>query len=381
MDIARAVSNFRFFAGAVRHDFTECHHMADAFNYSSRSPVGVCGLITPWNLPIYLLSWKVAPALAMGNTIVAKASELTPLSAQALALIVKQVGVPDGVFNLVHGYGWEVGQALVAHPNVPLISFTGGTVTGKKVAATAAPMFKKLSLELGGKNSTIVFADCDFDLAVQGAVRSAFTNQGQVCLAGSRVFVERSIYDRFLEAFLERAKMLSPGNPLDPQTNFGALVSHAHRDKVASYVAIAEQEGGRVALGGKVPELKEPLHSGAFFLPTVIVDAPPSSRVSREEIFGPIVTVHPFDTEDEVVAEANAVAYGLAGSVWTTNLSRAHRVSRNWQTGMVWVNCWLHRDLRAPFGGVKDSGVGREGGRHSLEFYSELKNICIFESP
>lgn len=377
IDIPRVVANFRFFAGAVRHQELPSHRMADALNTTHRSPVGVCGLITPWNLPLYLLSWKLAPALAMGNTIVAKPSELAPLTASVLACITKEAGLPDGVFNVVHGLGAEAGQALVEHPEVKLISFTGGTATGTHVARTAAPMFKKLSLELGGKNATLVFADCDLDKAVEGAARAAFTNQGEICLCGSRILVERSIYAEFEEKLVARVAALKVGDPRSPDTDVGALNSLAHRDKVAGYVALAREEGGRVLCGGGIPSLPTPLDQGAFFEPTVLAGLGVDSRCATEEIFGPVVSLHPFDSEDEAILAANGTRYGLSSSVWTRDLQRAYRVSEALHVGMVWVNTWLKRDLRVPFGGVKDSGVGREGGRWSLEFYSESKNICV----
>ena len=375
MDIPRSILNFRFFAGAIRHDTTDSHWMADAVNITQRAPIGVCGLITPWNLPIYLLSWKVAPALAMGNTVVCKPSELTPMTASALAEIVAEVGLPAGVFNLVHGTGPEAGQALIEHPNVPLISFTGGTVTGRRVASVCAPAFKKLSLELGGKNSTIVFADCDFDLTVKQAARAAFTNAGQVCLCGSRLLVEEPLYERFVAAFVEEVKSMTVGDPATAR--IGSLTSLAHREKIEKYVELARADGGRILCGGSRPKLPPPFDAGAFYSPTVITDLQHDHRCSVEEIFGPVVTVHSFKTEAEALSIANETPYGLAGSLWTNDLNRAHRVGRLWQTGMVWVNCWLHRDLRVPFGGVKESGMGSEGGRHSLEFYSSNKNICI----
>lgn len=377
VDIPRAVSNFRFFAGAVRHKGTDCFPMMDALNYTHRRPVGLVGLITPWNLPLYLLSWKTAPALAMGNAIIAKPSEVTPRTASVLAEIIHQVGVPPGVFNVVHGYGHEVGQAMVSHPDIQAISFTGGTVTGSKVAATAAPMFKKLSLELGGKNPTVIFADCDFESAVEGAVRAGFTNQGQVCLCGSRIFVERSIFDTFTSAFVEKVKAIRVGDPSHPDSKMGALSSFEHRDKVERYLELAQEEGGSLLCGGQRPELPAPFDKGAFLTPAVVSGLSPDCRTVQEEIFGPVVTLHPFDSDEEALHLANGVRYGLSASVWTRDLVRAHRFSEALDVGMVWVNTWLHRDLRVPFGGVKDSGVGREGGRHSLEFFSESSNICI----
>jgi aminomuconate-semialdehyde/2-hydroxymuconate-6-semialdehyde dehydrogenase len=377
IDIPRAVSNFRFFAGAVRHSETPCHQMPGALNYTVRKPLGVVGLITPWNLPLYLLTWKTAPALAMGNTIVAKPSEMTPRTASVLAEITAEAGLPPGVFNLVHGFGAETGEAIVGHPAVRGVSFTGGTATGARVAVAAAPHFKKVSLELGGKNATVVFADADLDAAVAGAVRAGFTNQGQICLCGSRLLVERSIHDAFVEAFVARVEGLTVGDPSDPSTTVGSLISTAHRDKVEGYIALAREEGGTIVCGGDRPALPGALAEGAFVNPTVVTGLDPSCRSATEEIFGPVVTVHPFDTEAEALAIANSVRYGLSASVWTTDLRRAHRFAESLDAGMVWVNTWLKRDLRVPFGGVKDSGVGREGGAWSLAFFSEAINICI----
>jgi aminomuconate-semialdehyde/2-hydroxymuconate-6-semialdehyde dehydrogenase len=377
VDIPRSESNFRFFAGAVRHDQTGFHHMDGAINYTLRQPLGVAGLITPWNLPLYLLTWKVAPALAMGNTVVAKPSEMTPVTATLLGEIFEAVGAPKGVFNVVHGLGAEAGQALVEHPDVPLISFTGGTATGKRVAATAAPMFKKLSLELGGKNPTLIFADADLDIAVPGAARAAFLNQGQVCLCGSRILVEASIAEAFTARFIAHVNDMTVGPPTDPEVQLGSLISQEHRDKVESYIALAREEGGTIAAGGGRPTLDAPFDAGAFMQPTIITGLPSTARCATEEIFGPVVTVHPFESEAQAITMANEVRYGLAASIWTNDLKRAHRVSAAVESGMVWVNTWLLRDLRVPFGGMKDSGVGREGGRHSLEFFSESRNICI----
>ncbi len=377
IDIPRAVANFRFFAGAVRHDSTGAHRMADAINYTVRKPLGVVGLITPWNLPLYLLSWKTAPALATGNTVVAKPSEMTPMTASALADVLRDVGAPAGVFNVVHGTGVNAGAPLVAHPDVAAVSFTGGTATGAHVAATAAGTFKKLSLELGGKNATVVFADADIDAAAAGAARAAFTNTGQICLCGSRILIERPAYDAFVERFVAAVRAMPQGDPRDEGTRVSALISAAHRDKVASYIALAREEGGTILLGGTVPELPAELSGGYYLEPTVVVGLAPSCRTATEEIFGPVVTLHPFDTEAEALAITNGTRYGLSSSVWTQNLTRAHRFSEQLKVGMVWVNTWLKRDLRVPFGGTKDSGVGREGGSYSLAFFTEDQNICI----
>ncbi len=379
LDIPRAASNFRFFATAILHTESEAH-MTDgvAFNYTLRQPRGIAGLISPWNLPLYLLSWKIAPAIACGNCAIAKPSELTPMTAFLLGEIAREAGLPNGVLNIVHGTGAKVGAAITAHPKIDTISFTGGTVTGRKVAETCAPLFKKVSLELGGKNPNIIFADADLDAAITGSVRSSFANQGQVCLCGSRVFVERSAYRHFVDRFIEKTLQLKLGDPLDETTDQGAIVSKTQLEKVKFYVDLAQKEGGKIAVGGKSPKSpNERCREGYFFPPTVITDLPVSCRTNREEIFGPVITITPFDNEEEVIGYANDTDYGLASSVWTQNLSRAHRVAEKIHTGTVWVNCWLVRDLRVPFGGMKQSGVGREGGEEALRFFTDPKNICI----
>jgi aminomuconate-semialdehyde/2-hydroxymuconate-6-semialdehyde dehydrogenase len=373
LDIPRAVANFRFFATAILHQSTEAHATdATALNYTLRQPIGVAGLISPWNLPLYLLSWKIAPAIASGNTCVAKPSELTPLTANRLAELSLEAGLPAGVLNIVHGLGGSAGAAITAHPDVPLISFTGGTVTGAKVAASAAPLFKKLSLELGGKNPNLIFADCDLDDAIATSIQSSFANQGEICLCGSRIFVERSIHDAFVERFAAAVKRLRVGDPADQSTDVGALVSDAHLQKVVGYIELARQEGGTIVAGGRRIE-----RDGFYVEPTVITGLGCDCRVLQEEIFGPVVTVTPFDREEEAVAFANSTKYGLSATLWTRDLQRAHRVAAALDSGTVWINCWLLRDLRVPFGGMKESGVGREGGFASLEFFTEAKNVCV----
>jgi aminomuconate-semialdehyde/2-hydroxymuconate-6-semialdehyde dehydrogenase len=373
MDIPRAVANFRFFATAILHDATEAH-VTDgaALNYTLRQPAGVAGLISPWNLPLYLLSWKIAPAIASGNTCVAKPSELTPLTANRLAELSLEAGLPPGVMNIVHGSGAKAGAAICEHPDIGLISFTGGTVTGAKVAAASAPMFTRLSLELGGKNPNLIFADADLDQAVTTSIRSSFANQGEICLCGSRIFVERGIYDEFVERFVEATKRLRVGDPTDAKTDVGALVSAAHLEKVMGYLELAKQEGGTIVTGGS--RIDRP---GNFLEPAVITGLGCDTRVLQEEIFGPVVTITPFDGEAEALAFANSTRYGLSATVWTRDLQRAHRVAAALDAGTVWVNCWLLRDLRVPFGGMKDSGVGREGGFESLRFFTEAKNVCV----
>lgn len=373
MDIPRAVANFRFFATAILHYASEAHatdHVA--LNYTLRQPIGVAGLISPWNLPLYLLSWKIAPAIASGNTCVAKPSELTPLTANRLCELAMEAGLPNGVMNVVHGYGAKAGAAICEHPDVPLISFTGGTVTGARVAAAAAPMFKKLSLELGGKNPNLIFADADLDQAIATSIQSSFANQGEICLCGSRIFVDRAIYTPFVERFVEATKKLRIGDPTDASTDVGALISEAHLQKVSGYLELAKQEGGTLLTGGRRVD-----RPGYFMEPAVITGLGCDRRVLQEEIFGPVVTITPFDDDDEAIAFANSTRYGLSATVWTRDLQRAHRVAAELHAGTVWINCWLLRDLRVPFGGMKDSGVGREGGFESLAFFTEAKNVCV----
>lgn len=378
VDIPRAVANFRFFATAILHFPSEAHLMDDvAVNYTDRQPIGVVGAISPWNLPLYLFTWKIAPALAAGNCVVAKPSEVTPLTAYRMSTLCKAAGIPPGVLNIVHGLGPKVGAAITAHPRIPAISFTGGTRTGAEIARVAAPMFKKLSLELGGKNPVLIFADCDFDEMLKTTVRSSFTNQGQICLCGSRILVERSIYTRFRDAFVERVKALQVGDPESATSDLGAVVSKDHMDKVLAYIDLARTEGGTILCGGNRVLLDGALKDGWYIAPTVIEGLGPQCRTNQEEIFGPVVTLQPFDAEAEAISLANATPYGLASVVWTTDLKRTHRVARALQAGIVWVNCWMVRDLRTPFGGVKQSGVGREGGVEALRFFTEAKNICI----
>ena len=378
VDIPRASSNLRFFATGILHFSSEAHNMDEvALNYTLRSPVGVAGCISPWNLPLYLFTWKIAPALATGNTVVAKPSELTPYTAYLLSKICIDAGLPPGVLNILHGYGNKAGQAIIEHPNVPIISFTGGTATGKSIAATAGPMFKKFSLELGGKNPNIIFDDCDLEDAVKTSVRSSFSNQGEICLCGSRIFIQRSIYKVFKKKFVERVLKLTVGDPLNDETNLGALVSEGHMNKVLSYIELAKEEGGKILTGGERIKLNGRLSNGFYVSPTVIEGLNHLCRTNQEEIFGPVVTLSPFETEEEVIDFANSTPYGLAATIWTQNLKRAHRVAGEINSGIIWINCWLVRDLRTPFGGMKQSGVGREGGLEALRFFTEPKNVCL----
>ncbi|RME98910.1 MAG: aldehyde dehydrogenase [Bacteroidetes bacterium] len=378
VDIPRAAANFRFFAHAITQFASEAHehHGFGAINYTLREPLGVVGCISPWNLPLYLLSWKIAPALAAGNCVIAKPSEVTPLTASLLAEICIEADLPPGVLNIVHGRGEELGAQLVAHPKIRAISFTGSTRVGREIARTAAPMFKKLSLEMGGKNPNLIFADCDYEDMIRTTMRSSFANQGQICLCGSRIYVERRLYDHFKIDFVARTQKLKVGDPAAADTKVGAVVSRAQYDKILSYFKLAQQEGGRILCGGQTVQ-PAGCENGWFIEPTIIEGLGPQCRTNQEEIFGPVVTLTPFDSEEEVVTLANSTPYGLSATVWTQNLSRAHRLAKQLEAGIVWINSWLLRDLRTPFGGVKQSGVGREGGWEALRFFTEPKNVCI----
>lgn len=378
VDIPRASSNFRFFATGIMHFSTESHNMEDkAINYTLRQPIGVVGCISPWNLPLYLFTWKIAPALAAGNCVIAKPSEVTPMTGYLLSLICKEAGLPDGVLNIVHGNGPNCGSVIVAHPRIKAISFTGSTRAGKDIAATAAPVFKKLSLELGGKNPNLIFADCDWEKMMRTTIQSSFANQGQICLCGSRVLVEESIYEKFKEEFIARVRKLTVGDPLEEQSRQGAVVSKVHFDKVMGCIELAKEEGGRILLGGNAIKGEGRCQNGYFIEPTVIEGLGPECRTNMEEIFGPVVTLQSFKTEEEALKLANLSDYGLAATIWTQDITRANRVAAKVHSGIIWVNCWLLRDLRTPFGGFKNSGIGREGGWDALRFFTEPKNVCI----
>ncbi|MGH9939607.1 MAG: 2-hydroxymuconic semialdehyde dehydrogenase [Blastocatellia bacterium] len=383
IDIPRGAANLRIFADLIKNagleSFqTETAGGASAINYAIRKPIGVVGVITPWNLPLLLLTWKVAPALACGNCVVVKPSEETPSTATLLAEVASDAGLPPGVFNVVHGFGPDsAGEFLTTHEEVDAITFTGESRTGAAIMKAVAPTVKPVSFELGGKNAAIVFADCDFDETAQGVSDAVFTNTGQVCLCAERVYVERPLFDRFVSALKQKAESLRLGWPDDEATTTGPLISKEHRNKVLSYFQLAREEGATIVTGGGVPEFGDARDEGFYVEPTIIAGLPESARCVREEIFGPICHIAPFDTEEEAIAKANDTRYGLAASVWTTNLKRGHRVAQRMKTGITWVNCWFLRDLRTPFGGVGLSGIGREGGLHSLNFYSELNNICI----
>lgn len=378
VDIPRASSNFRFFATALMHFAAESHSMEGrAVNYTIRQPIGIVGCISPWNLPLYLFTWKIAPALAAGNCVIAKPSEVTPVSAFLLGKICKAAGLPDGVLNIIHGDGPSCGEAIVKHPAIKAISFTGSTRAGEQIASIAAPKFKKLSLELGGKNPNIIFADCDWEKMMKTTIRSSFSNQGQICLCGSRILVEASIYEKFKKEFIERVSRLTVGDPLEDSSKQGALVSKVHFDKVMNCINLARTEGGTILLGGNAVQPTGRCSNGYFIEPTIIENLGPDCRTNREEIFGPVVTIQPFHTTEDAIALANASEYGLAATIWTQDISKANIVAAKVESGIIWINCWLLRDLRTPFGGMKNSGVGREGGWEAMRFFTEPKNVCI----
>jgi aminomuconate-semialdehyde/2-hydroxymuconate-6-semialdehyde dehydrogenase len=379
LDIPRAAYNFEFFAELIKYEGTDCNPVDDKFlNYALREPVGVAGCISPWNLPLLLLTWKLGPALACGNTVVCKPAEFTPITASLLGEVANEAGLPPGVLNIVQGFGPNAaGSAITEHPGVDCISFTGETTTGKAIMKAAADGLKEVSFELGGKAAAVIFADADMDVVIAQTTRSTFLNQGEVCLASPRLLVQRQVYDEFCKRYQAAAESLVFGDPLDHDTSIGSLVDKEHYDRVVSYIEIAKKEGARLLFGGTRPDLPPPFDKGAFLKPTAFVDVKNSMRICQEEVFGPVVTIMPFDTEEEGIAIANDVKYGLAATIFTQDLKRAHRVARKIRAGIVWVNCWFVRDLRTPFGGMRESGIGREGGRLSLDFYSELKNICI----
>lgn len=380
VDIPRAQKNLEFFAGAIEHFASDAHIPAGAthIHYTHRKPIGIVGCISPWNLPLYLFTWKIAPALAAGNCVIAKPSEVTPVTAWMLSKWAEEAGFPPGVFNVLHGLGHEAGQALVEHPEVKAISFTGGTQTGAHIARTTAGMFKKLSLELGGKNPAVIFADCDFEKAVATTIRSSFANQGQICLCSSRILIEDSIYDDFRDALVAKARRIVPGDPADQATKMGALVSAPHRDKVLGFIREAQELGATVLCGGEAaPAPNERCETGYFVQPTVLEGLGPKCSINQQEIFGPVITLQRFHSEAEAVELANDSTYGLAATIWTQDAQKAHRVASNIESGIAWINCWLVRDLRTPFGGVKSSGVGREGGFEALRFFTEPQSVCI----
>ena len=377
VDIPRASSNFRFFATACMHFASESHNNESGINYTLRQPIGIVGCISPWNLPLYLFTWKIAPALAAGNCVIAKPSEVTPVTAYLLAKIAKEAGLPNGVLNIVHGDGPSCGEAIVKHPDIKAISFTGSTKAGERIASIASPMFKKLSLELGGKNPNIIFADCDWDKMMSTTMRSSFANQGQICLCGSRILIEASIYEKFKTAFVERTKKLTVGDPLLDNSKQGAVVSKLHFDKIMNCIETAKNEGGVVLCGGNAIQLSGRCEKGYFIEPTIIENLGPHCKTNTEEIFGPVVTLQPFHSVEEALELANATTYGLACTIWTQNISKANHVASKIESGIVWINCWLQRDLRTPFGGIKNSGVGREGGWEAMKFFTEAKNVCV----
>ena len=378
VDIPRASANFRFFATGIMHFASESHNMEDkAVNYTLRQPIGIVGCISPWNLPLYLFTWKIAPALAAGNCVLAKPSEVTPVTAFLLSKICKEAGLPDGVLNIIHGTGPGAGEAIVSHPAIKAISFTGSTRAGERIASIAAPKFKKLSLELGGKNPAIIFSDCDWDKMMTETIRSSFSNQGEICLCGSRILIEEVVYEKFKKDFVEKVKQLTVGDPLDENSKQGAIVSKVHYEKILRCIETAKQEGGKILYGGNAVKLQDRCVNGFFIQPTIIEGLGPNCQTNLEEIFGPVVTLQTFKTENEALQLANATSYGLAATIWTQDISKANRVAAKVESGIIWVNCWLLRDLRTPFGGMKNSGVGKEGGWEALRFFTESKNVCI----
>jgi len=378
VDIPRASSNFRFFATATMQFSSDAHITENtAVNYTIRQPIGIVGCISPWNLPLYLFTWKIAPALAAGNCVVAKPSEITPLTAFELSKICIEAGLPAGVLNIIHGNGPRCGAEIVKHPKVKAVSFTGSTRAGKEIASVTAPMFKKVSLELGGKNPNIIFADCDFEKMIHTTINSSFSNQGEICLCGSRILIERSIYEKFKTRFVEETAKLKVGDPNEKGVRLGAIVSKVHFEKIMYHINLAKEEGGKILFGGEQVKLDGRCKNGLFIQPTIIEGLKQNCRTNQEEIFGPVVTLQPFDTEEEALQLANNSDYGLAATIWTENLNRAHRVAAKVQSGIIWINCWLFRDLRTPFGGMKNSGVGREGGNEAMRFFTEPKNVCI----
>lgn len=378
VDIPRASANFRFFATGIMHFSSESHQMEDkAINYTLRQPIGIVACISPWNLPLYLFTWKIAPALAAGNCVIAKPSEVTPITAHLLARICSEAGLPDGVLNIVHGTGPIAGEAIVKHPGIKAISFTGSTRAGERIASLAAPKFNKLSLELGGKNPNIIFADCDWEKMIKSTIDSSFSNQGQICLCGSRIIIEHTIYEKFKTDFVARVSQLTVGDPMDDHTRQGAVVSEAHLAKIVRCIDTARQEGGKILYGGHLVKLKGRCEKGFFIEPTVIEGLGPDCETNQQEIFGPVVTLQSFKTEEEALQLANATQYGLSATIWTQDISKANRAGARLNSGIIWINCWLLRDLRTPFGGMKNSGVGREGGWEALRFFTETKNICV----
>jgi len=378
VDIPRACENFKFYATAIQHFASESHHNTDSMiNFTLRKPVGVAACISPWNLPLYLFSWKIAPALAAGNTVVAKPSEITPMTAYLLSEICHNIDLPAGVLNIVHGLGSNTGNSIISSDDIDLVSFTGGSSTGAHIAKILAPKFKKMSLELGGKNPNIIFDDCDFDEAIRTSLNSSFANQGQICLCGSRILIQRGIYEKFKNEFVAQTNKIIVGDPMNDKSRLGAIVSKLHYEKILNYIELAKKEGGSILSGGAPVKLAGNLSEGWYIRPTIIEGLDQQCRTNQEEIFGPVVTIQPFDTEEEAIELANSNNFGLAATIWTSDLSKAHRCSENIKSGIIWVNCWLQRDLRTPFGGMKNSGVGREGGWEALRFFTEPKNVCI----